>query len=171
MSDDMTRYGDRGDGKPRWNRNRIDRAFDALYHELGRGPTRKEFEEASRGAIRAISHGRYSPGIHSWPAYLTSRGLRAAKPKWTPEAVDAAFDALRKEGGRIPTAREFRQTAAEAIGQIFSGTYDPDIRTYRSYLDKRKGESPQKDNRPDGDDNDPEGPAGMLAPLGPRKPR
>ena len=69
------------------------------------------------------------------------------KPKeyWIPRKVDRAFDSLRKKLKRNPTAKEFVERYAGAIGAIIKRRYNKDISTWKGYL-KHRGLYTEKSN-------------------------
>jgi len=120
----------------KWTPQAIDKAFDELGKGLGRIPTSREFGDKYSGAWGAITKGRYDSNITTWNQFLTHKGFRpyAEKDKWTPQAIDEAFDELSKELEKTPTQREFGKKCGGAPGAIIRGKYDPGITTWSQFL-------------------------------------
>ena len=113
-----------------WTPEKINRAYNELKEELGRVPMKREFPS---GALSAITRGRYDENVRNWNQYLEYRREELNKKRgyWTLDRIDAAFDQLKEELGRIPTYDEFPRRALEIIEK---GKYDSKIRMWNQYL-------------------------------------
>src|SRR3990167_8457137 len=76
-----------------WTPEKIDEVFDKMNEDLGRIPTRTEFEKEYGRAIVAINQGRYDPQITTWSQYLEHRGYATI-----PITPQQAFENLIKTG-------------------------------------------------------------------------
>ncbi|MBS3055916.1 MAG: hypothetical protein J4473_00630, partial [Candidatus Aenigmarchaeota archaeon] len=76
-----------------WTPEKIDEVFDKMNEDLGRVPTRTEFEKEYGRAIVAINQGRYDPQITTWSQYLEHRGYATI-----PITTQQAFENLIKTG-------------------------------------------------------------------------
>ena len=115
-----------------------------MMEELGRVPTSIEFRKKYGSILNSIAKGRYHSEISNWNEYLVHRGLaiKMEPGGWTQEAIDGAFDEMKKALGRTPISREFIDSYGGAFGAIVQRRYDPDISTWNGYLEHR-GEKPR----------------------------
>lgn len=120
-----------------WTPERVDEVFDKTANTLERTPTHTEFSKLYKGAIAAITGGRYKAEITTWKQYLEYRGLKSHRESWTPERIDEVFDKMREEFGRTPTHKELVKVYGGAISAIENGRYNPEITTLKQYMEHR----------------------------------
>lgn len=93
-----------------WKKQTVDAAFDEQTSELKRTPTSKEFGKKHKGALAAITDGRYSDDIRNYTDYLNARetsGKKYLPPGfWTPDKSQQAFNIMYERFGRVPTREE-----------------------------------------------------------------
>lgn len=124
-----------------WTPEKIDNAFTTTKRTLGRVPTSNEFEQACRGAYRAILRGGYNKSAESYASYLKAKGLKPPSESrqrppgyWNKQTIDNSFDDLRTEFGRTPTKTEFQNKYGGAYDVIKRGDYAKGVKTYTDYL-------------------------------------
>lgn len=79
----------------------------------------------------------YEEIIHLKRAKIEDSGKNRLKVKWTPEAIDNAFNQMVDELGRRPAFNEFAERFPGAIDSIVKGRYDDTIISWSQYLAHR----------------------------------
>lgn len=124
-----------------WTREAIDGAFNQHHQELGRTPLCHEFRKRFPGAVRALKRGACGPNAKTYVRYLIQKGIAPPTPwisgKWTPEAIDTAFDKLHSRLGRLPLLGEFRAICSGGYRAVEKGRYHSTVHNYGDYLRHR----------------------------------
>ncbi len=138
--------------KTKWTPESINSQFDALCSQLGRLPTHTELVALNGGLRAAIGTGHYRPDVRNYSSYIAARAAEtdssignsslfhdylSSQTKWTPPLIDKTVDDYIKELGRPPTSEELQTSAPGAHNAIVRGVYNPTIKRYSAYLERR----------------------------------